>query len=135
MFPPQKLTGSGRRGNFLCAMPGSIVKEEKAGGGSYLGWGLQSRESIQVSRHGGDFKGQLLGYTKEQHLGAGGCIILSVSKCGSRADRSMRGSAGMTGKDLYQSGQVPPNAPGSPEGTKLAHSKEGGDLHAEGKCV
>lgn len=41
-FPPQKLTDR-RRGNFLCAMPGSTVKEEKAGGGSYLRRGLQSQ--------------------------------------------------------------------------------------------
>lgn len=100
-----------------------------------LGVGIIVAGSVQASGRGGDFKGQFLGYTKEQHLGAGGCIILSVSKCGSRADWSMRGSAGMTGKDLCQSGQVPPNAPGNPEGTKLAQRKEGGDSHMEGKCM
>lgn len=100
-----------------------------------LGVGITVMGSIQVSGCGRDFKGQFLNYTKEQCLGAELSIILSVSKYGSRGDRSMRESAGMTGKALCQSGQVPPNAPGNPEGTKLACSKGGGDPQAEGKCV
>lgn len=47
----------------------------------------------------------------------------------------MYDSAGLTGEELWESGKVPPNAPGNPVRTKSAHSKwEGLSMQKRGVC-